>query len=466
VNAPLFLIVAPLAAALLAQLLRRWPVAAALSGAALLLVIRILLTNLGLDGAGGGMIEGARWEILGRALVLEEGTRQALILLYDGVLILLLLSVTTRQTARFTLASLVLPAPLAAALMAEPFIYGAAALVVAAGVLVALIQAQAGSTQGALRYLILSTLALPFLLVAGWMIESEQALFATAIGRLLLVATVILMAGFPFQVWVNPLIRSTSPYVAALLFGLVQLLIAIFLLEILQVNSAAVAQAGFDVVIRWSGVATAALGGLWLLRVREPEPLLGGLVLVDTGVLLLAFGTPAGAQAILTLLYLRFISLTLAGMGVATLRIQPGAPVGHLLLIYGALSLIGLPFTPGFSGRVLALSPVLSAGAESGVNPLFGLIPLLGGGIGLLGAARVVRALPAPRWHIAELGAWLGRLTGRMPPAHSPNEPRWRDPATWRQIGGAAVLLGGFVVAFVPSIVLEPLSQIATFISS
>src|SRR5690606_30711191 len=128
------------------------------------------------------------------------------------------------QGPDFAPAGLALLSPLAIALMWRPFVFGVAVLLVIAALAAVLAQSgRIGNTRAALRYLLMTVLAVPLFLLAGWMLESQGGALLSTIWRLLLVGFLILLASFPFHIWVRPLISEAAPLAAAYLFGPVQL---------------------------------------------------------------------------------------------------------------------------------------------------------------------------------------------------------------------------------------------------
>jgi multicomponent Na+:H+ antiporter subunit D len=123
--------------------------------------------------------------------------------------------------------------------------------------------------------------------------------------------------------------------------------------------------------MRVSGAVALVLAGLFCLTARSFGRLLGYLILIDIGIVVLAFSflDRTRPELIMTLLIARVVGLVLTGMGFGYIRYQLGpdfskldlassvhrlawiAPMGLVLFIYGGLSLVGLPLTAGFRGH-------------------------------------------------------------------------------------------------------------------
>jgi multicomponent Na+:H+ antiporter subunit D len=218
-------------------------------------------------------------------------------------------------------------------------------------------------------------IAAPLLLIAGWILETEQAPLMGSVATLYVVAFVILLAGFPFQIWVAPVVSESQPLVPAVIFGVAQMMIIAFCLLLLLGSADVQRSAQFWQLLRVSGIIALVLAGLFSLTARSFGRLLGYLILIDVGIVVLAFSflDRTRPELIMSLLIARVVGLILTGMGFGYIRYQLGpelstlelrttvrrlawiAPVGLILFVYGGLSLVGLPLTAGFRGHWLTV---------------------------------------------------------------------------------------------------------------
>ncbi|MCI0648032.1 MAG: hypothetical protein L0346_24500 [Chloroflexi bacterium] len=455
---PLLALAGPLLPAAVAFLLRRWPRLAAGLGLAALLWLAVLLAALPLAAGQttGRLFTGDTWLVLGRSLTLTGAIRAALLFSYALAGLLFLLSLLWPQGPEFMPLTLATLSPLAGALMVRPFVFGVVLLLVAAGLLAALIQSgRPGSALASLRYLKMTVLAVPLLLVAGWMLETDQATFLATVARLFLAGFVILLAGFPFHVWAPPVLVEARPLAPVVIFGLAHLFLLLFSYHLLLENPAVQRSEQFIQWMRLSGAATALAGGLLALVAASPGRLLGYLLLIDMGATLLSFtlGYQVGLPAALSLLLLRLVGLLLAAAGLSLLPNNQlpitqlpnypspprPSPLPLALLAYGALSLAGLPLTPGFSGRwaIVAL-----AGEQA---PWLAVVLLVAVAAGAAGAWRSL----AP--HLPPALSWPGQL--RSPP------PAPLTPAA--QVAAALLLAAGALIALFPQLLLAVVQQLA-----
>lgn len=403
--APLLLMGGPLLPALLTAALRRWPRLAAGVGVVSAMVLWRLTASVSLAaGSAPSLFAGDTLLLLGRSLTLTEGVRLAFTLLYGGLALLLLLSIWLPQGSDFTPASFAVLAILSAAVMARPFSFAALLLLAAAAVSTAVLQAdRPDSADAALRYLVFVALATPLFLAASWMLDSGQLSLQGTVWRLLLGGFALLLAGFPFYIWVRPLVVASSSLTPAFQFGLAQFGQFIFVLALLQENSWVWGVPAFLELLRWSGLLTLALGGVLALISRDAGHVLGSLLLVDLGgtLLLLTLGATGPAVALAALLA-RFGALVGAGVGMTALH-RRRAEADHTLawwlglaaFVYAALSLLGFPLTPGFAPRWGLVT--LLAQPDSGWVWAAGVViaALVAGAAGLIKCARALLEMPA-----------------------------------------------------------------------
>ena len=381
-SGPFLLIVGPLAGAAVVWLLGRWPRAAVIAGAVAAAGLGLLLALAGNDV----------WAVYGRSLALGDGVRAVfqLLLLLVGVLFLLSLRWPIgRDTAPASLAAV---SPLAAMVMIRPLALGAFFLIPVAALLAAAVQSgRPGKIGPAWRYLVMMTLALPLLLLTGWL-ASTPAAFPLGAARVLALAAMIVVGGFPFYMWVRPAARQASPLLLPFLFGGAQLALLLLVFGWLMARPDWQADPGFQSWLRWSGALTVLLGGLLAATAVDGDDLLASLLLLDMGMGLLTLLLPGkmGWETAVAIHLGRVVALLLVGVG--RLMWAELSKFGAVLWLYGSLTLLGLPLTAGFGGRWALLNALPGLGGETPAIVLPGLL-LLGTACGLWGIGRRAHGL-------------------------------------------------------------------------
>lgn len=307
--------------------------------------------------------------IAGRRLVLNSGDRSFLVFLYLLCAFWFTGSYVATNNRLLVPLGLAVVALLVAALAVEPFLY--AALIVEVAVLFSIpLLAPPGTRigQGVLRFLIFQTLAMPFILLAGWALAGVE----TNPSNLTLVLLSIVFLGlgfafwlavFPFYTWIPLLAEQAEPYVVGFILTLlptVNLLLALsFLDRFGWLRSTPHVFEGIGLV----GALMVVTAGLWAAFQQDLARLLGYAVIVETGFSLLAIslGGPLGKELFSSMFLPRLIGMGLWALSLTLLRREAGStrfadvtglaqrmPFATAGLAVAALTLGGLPLLPVF----------------------------------------------------------------------------------------------------------------------
>jgi formate hydrogenlyase subunit 3/multisubunit Na+/H+ antiporter MnhD subunit len=375
---PIILLAFPLAASIVVYLIRRWAFLAAFLSAATTASLAFLCLRLPLDRAafvlGQEVAFGRPIVIVGRTLVLDLAGQAWLAFVFVLATIYYLFAWRMSQGRSFFPFSLSILSLYALTTMIGTF--SLAVLVFAISVTLAVFIAQGGqriSVQGAQRYLLVTLLAVPLLLVAAWQLDQAQAGYPSGVPeypsgvpeypsgvdplqvgegspaslaylstpqtepsgapqeasgrgpRALLPAALgfgLLLAIFPFGTWMPALAADAPPIVTAFVFTAGQSM-ALFLLVSFLRNAPGVLEDPTAIsAIQAAALVTAASGGLIAAVQRDFGRLLGYAAMSDLGYLLLGLVT-AGSQS-LTLVFLHVINraaaITLMATALAILR--------------------------------------------------------------------------------------------------------------------------------------------------
>jgi multicomponent Na+:H+ antiporter subunit D len=384
IPASLLIILIPLIAALPAYVLRRWRAIETLIAMLACAAVVVLLARPGETLTLGGLTidTGAPVNVLGRVLTVRTPDRAPLVLLFGLAALLFILGWGVSQGWTYVPLGLGILALLSAGLLIRPFVFAALAFEAAAALAAIMVQAERNgpaSTGGALRYLVLTTLALPAFLGAGYAVnqasvitDPAQQVAAYGPAVILLVIGVLLIFGaFPLFTWTHPVAKDAPPlttaFLAAIGGGAATFFFLSFQQEFAWFRDSATVSTWLNVV----GIATLLFGGLLGWAQRSFGRVLACGLSVDVGstLLLLSRGTPFSVEAAAFGILARAVSLGLLGLGLALLRSQADGsdefaqvrgcgrqlPWAALALALGGLSLAGLPGTVGFVARWSAL---------------------------------------------------------------------------------------------------------------
>jgi len=429
IPAPLVLIVGPLVLAVIVYLVRRITLLASLLSTAAALAMAWLANNVPPTADQvilGGRVAGGQHLILGRSFFLSPSDQVVLMVLSVAAAVLFVLAICLRPDDIFFPGLLALLGLGAAVLVTETFVFTIFLVQIAAGLVTVLIQgSRYGSSHGSWRFFLFTTLATPFLLVAGWQIytqtlnPSQMALLNPAV-LLLTLGFAIYLAAVPFHLWLAPVAREAQPLVQIAVFCFFQIItFAVVTGALEQFNWLADSPIPFQ-WFTFVGTLAAGLGALLAFGADSFGKLAAYSLLSDMGAVLLLLGlkNPDALHAAWVVLFLRIASLTVWAAGLTLLRqhtqsdrIDDAAGLGWknqwgtAVLVLGGLSLVGLPLTPGFAGRWMAVGLVAQD------NPNTAVLLLLASLSGMIGTLRMARTLLATRSETPATppvkGAWL-----------------------------------------------------------
>lgn len=408
IGGALFLIAAPLAAAVVTFALRRFLTVAALLATLVPLALAVVaLQSPPTDPQ----------EILGRTIALGSGDRIGIAFLFVVASAIFVGVWRSSPGWNYYPVALLVLGSLAAALIIRPplneiypsFIYSTLFVAIAATLTVFPLQGgKPGVTRGVQRFLTIMILALPALLLADWTmgqlsqspdsVELQRAtIFLVALGF------TFLLAIFPFHSWVPGVAREAPPMSTAFVLNVLLPTVLILLLDVLNENRIITRDASIFEIIRGAGLLMAGLGAVLSWTRTDFGHLLGYGAIVDVGAILYAIGlaSSAGLAAAFVIMIVRSLSIGLMAMGMALVRERLGndsfltvrglvwrLPWASLALVAGSLSLAGLPPLAGFAGRwgllqetsvfdPRAAAVLLAAGVSVAIGVLRGLRQML-----------------------------------------------------------------------------------------
>lgn len=320
--------------------------------------------------------------------------------------------------------SLVVTALLTAALGVQPFLY--AALLIETAILVSIpMLSPLGKAPhpGILRYLTLQTLAMPFILLAGWLLSGVEALPPES--PLIIQSALILGLGialwlalFPFHSWVPMVFEFSNPLVTSFLQFMIPTVVALFSLNFLNRYTFLRESEGLYQILQTIGVITIALGGSWAAVQKNLKRVFGFATLVETGFSLLAIGlaNQGGLVWLLTLMPARALSYWLWAFILARIEERNGKtdldhidgfarrfPILSIGLLLAQLSVAGMPLLAEFPTKLTLLTAALESNPILGVWGFIGTLGLFLFTLRLL--VHLVKPLPEgepAQWGISE----------------------------------------------------------------
>jgi len=361
-------------------------------------------------------------EILGRKLTLTSSDRSFLALIYGSIFFWFIPAISLKITWPLIPLGLAITSLLVATLAVEPFLYAALIIEIAVLLSIPLLMSQRQKPmKGIIRFLIFQTLAVPFILISGWLLAGIGAnpgdlALVTQAAIFLGLGFAFLLAIFPFYSWIPMLSEEAHPYLAGFLLWILPTATIFFGLDFLDrytwLRDISILPAALTTV----GILMILSGGILSAFQNHLGRILGCAVIVETGFSLLALslGGRISLNIFLLLLVPRTLCLCIWSLTLAILRESaPGLnlrdveklgrtrPFAASGLILANLALAGMPLLAGFPPRL-----AIWEGMASSSIPLAFCVVI--GSLGLfVSAVRTLAALTSA----PEGTAWGARET-------------------------------------------------------
>ena len=401
-NAPQIWIFIPLMMSFLLLLIRKKRIFSAIiaGGSCAFLSIFALTVKIGeIFPMGPTTMEiGSTLTFFGRSFNLADGDRYLIALLYGMGAIWFFGSIISLTNSEFVPGGLAIVALMIAAISVEPFLYSA--LIIELAVLLSipiLIQPTKSRDIGLTRYLILQTLAMPFILLAGW--GFEQAAISSNSSQINTFAIIFLgfgfslyLAVFPFYTWVPLLAESGHPYASGFIFATlpttVQLILADFINTYTWLRNTAIINSAAQSM----GIVMIVISGIWAAFHKSLLRLFGYLILVDIGFSLIAFSlnSQVGWQIYFSSIFLKLFSIAICALSISILKSSQvtlhldymggqfySHPLSIIAFLTGWYSLIGIPLFPSFPNRIALLMKLSETSLPLVLWSLVGVFGLL-----------------------------------------------------------------------------------------
>ena len=358
--------------------------------------------------------------ILGRRFVLDNGHRALLTLIYALGFAWFFGASVAKPGRLFWPVGMGMIALLVAAQAVQPFLY--AALLIEMAVLLSIPMLNPPGRPvglGALRYLIFQTLALPFILLAGW---AASAIETNPNNASLLVQAAVLfglgfafwLAVFPFNTWVPLLTGEAHPYASGFVLSFLPGVALFMALGFLDSFAWLRDNQNLPAIFQLVSTIMVVIGGLGAAFQKDLKRAFGYAVILESGFSVLALGlrTTIGLQAFATALLPRFFALLLFSFSLAIFE-QSGAPTtldgikgslrrlpfASVSLLTAYFSLGGLPLLAEFPIRQALIEAVAGQSLPLLVWILISSLSFWGGGFRLLA---IMASNQQPDWKIGE----------------------------------------------------------------
>lgn len=400
-NAPTIWILVPFGIGVLLLFVSN-PRALSVFGASVALILalaaQLIPIELAMNVGGFSFKIDSTLNVLGRELLIQPAEGSLLALIYGAVALWFLGAEAAKAALRLIPIGFMITALMVASIAVEPFLYAAlfieVAILLAIPLLTSLFQRP---SKGVLRFLIYQTLAMPFILLAGWMLAGVEAspgdlALAAQSASMLGLGFAFLLAIFPLYTWVPMLAEEVSPYILSFMLWILPTITIIFGAGFLDRYSWLRSSAQLLVALRLAGLLMLVTGGLFAAFQRNLVRIMAYGAIAETGfsILALSLDLRLGIPILFLLIPARALGLAVWSLAVSSIQEQVATmrfsavrgalrvlPIAGSSMIIASLSTGAFPLLAGFPSRLALWQNLAHDSLVSAVWMGIGIIGLL-----------------------------------------------------------------------------------------
>ena len=338
--------------------------------------------------------------VLGRVLLLQPAEGTLLAMIYGAAALWFFGAEASARATRIVPVGFMIIGLLVASIAVEPFLY--AALFIEMAILLAipmLTSIYRPPGRGIVRFLIYQTLAMPFILLAGWLLSGVEAspgdlALAAQSATMLGLGFAFLLAIFPLYNWIPLLLEETSPYAVGFLLWTLPTMTIIFGAGFLDRYSWLRSSPQLVPALRYAGLTMVVTGGAFAAFQRHFGRIMAYGSIAETGFSLLALSLDSklGIPILFLLIPARALGLAVWALSLSIirenvdvmrfgpakgiLRVTPMAGAG---MIVATLSTAAFPLLAGFPARLALWEGLSRVSINSALWMGLGIIGLLTG---------------------------------------------------------------------------------------
>ena len=400
-NAPTIWIIFPFTIGVLLLFITNQRILSVLGGlVALILAVgaQFIPIELAMNIAGLSFKIDSSLNVLGRSLLIQPAEGSLLALIYGAVALWFFGADAAKTAIRLVPMGFMITALMVASIAVEPFLYAALFIEIAILLAVPLLTSlYRQPSKGIVRFLIYQTLAMPFILLAGWMLAGVEASpgdlgLAAQSASMLGLGFAFLLAIFPLYTWVPMLAEETSPYSLGFLLWILPTITIIFGAGFLDRYSWLRSSEQLTIALRLAGLVMLVTGGAFAAFQRNLLRIMAYGAIAETGfsILALSLDLRLGIPILFLLIPARALGLAVWSLSVATIQGQVETmrfsaargvlrvlPIAGISMIVATLSTGAFPLLAGFPARLALWENLARASTVSALWMGVGIIGLL-----------------------------------------------------------------------------------------
>lgn len=311
--------------------------------------------------------------ILGRQLLISPQEGPLLALIYGAAALWFFGAGASKSSLRFVPLGMLITTLMVASIAVEPFLFAALFIEMAVLLSVPLVTSiHKPPGKGIIRFLIYQTLAMPFILLSGWLLAGVEAspgnlALAAQSASILGLGFAFLLAIFPLYNWIPMLLEEAPSFAVGFLLWIIPATTLVFGAGFIDRYSWLRSSPELATALQLSGLFMLVSGGLWAAFQNHIGRIMAYGSIAETGLSLLALSLDLklGIPILFLLFPARALGLVIWSLSLTILkehsksarfsdvrgmlRTVPFAGAG---LILASLSTSGFPLLAGFPGRL------------------------------------------------------------------------------------------------------------------
>jgi len=365
--------------------------------------------------------------ILGRQLLINPQEGSLLALIYGATALWFFGAEASKSPLRLIPLGLLITALMVASIAVEPFLY--AALFIEMAVLLAIPLATSiykPPGKGIIRFLTYHTLAMPFILLSGWLlagVESSPGNLALAAqsAAVLGLGFAFLLAIFPLYNWIPMLLEESPPFVVGFLLWIIPTITIIFGAGFIDRYAWLRSSPQLTTALQLAGLIMLVTGGLWAAFQNHIGRIMAYGSVAETGfsILALSLNPKLGLPILFLLFPARALGLSVWSLSLTILKEKAKSmrysdirgllrtnPFAGAAMILAAFSTSGLPLLAGFPARLALWDGIARVSYNMALWIGIGIVGLFTASFRMLAGIRMADESTA--WDVGE--NWLQGL--------------------------------------------------------
>jgi len=311
--------------------------------------------------------------ILGRQLIINPQEGPLLALIYGATSLWFFGAEASKSALRLVPLGLLITSFMVASIAVEPFLFAALFIEMAVLLSIPLVTSiYEPPGKGIIRFLIYQTLAMPFILLSGWLLAGVEAspgnlTLAGQSAAVLGLGFAFLLAIFPLYNWIPMLLEEAPPFAVAFLLWIIPTITLIFGAGFIDRYSWLRSSPQLTTTLQLSGLLMLVTGGIWAAFQNHIGRIMAYGSIAETGFSLLALSLnlKLGIPILFLLFPARALGLAVWSLALTILKersksmrfsdvrgLLRTAPFASAGMVIAALSTSGFPLLAGFPARL------------------------------------------------------------------------------------------------------------------